>query len=292
MDEPTVERRAGRKLLDRSLVVVVIPEELQLALDPGTCGPIDLVHEDAAVLVIDKPAGLVVHPSGRHLTDTLIQRLHADHLRRIEAGTLGDVATDPLAPGPMPPKLCHRLDRETSGLVLCARDPRSHAALVLDFEERRIDKRYLAVVHGVPDEPRGDVHLELGPSLVSEVRLKVAVQADGWPSHTSYELLDSGRLPDGRPCSLVACVPHTGRQHQIRVHLAAIGHPLVGDKLYDDEGIFLRAANDELTGADHQSLVLPRHALHNELLGFTHPTTGAKVEVRAELPADMAALLG
>ena len=251
VDEPVLERRPGRRLLDRSLVVVRIPDELQLALDPGACGPVDLVHEDAAVLVVDKPAGVAVHPSGRHLTDTLVQRLHADHARRLEERERATAAGAALPEvGEMPPKLCHRLDRETSGLVLAARDRPSHARLVLDFEERKVTKRYLAVVHGVPDEPRGELDLPLGPALASQVRLKIAVQAGGWPSRTGYEVLDTGRLPDGRPCALVACVPHTGRQHQLRVHLAAMGHPIVGDKLYLDEELFLRAANDELTATD------------------------------------------
>ena len=290
VDEPTVERRPGRRLLDRSLVVVRIPDELQLALDPGACGPVDLVHEDPAVLVVDKPAGVAVHPSGRHLTDTLVQRLHADHARRLEARAAAPGAGPEV--GEMPPKLCHRLDRETSGLVLAARDRASHAALVLDFEERRVAKRYLAVVHGVPERTVGEVDLDLGPALASEVRLKIAVRAGGWPSRTGYEVIETGRLPDGGPCALVACVPHTGRQHQLRVHLAALGHPLVGDKLYRDEGLFLRAANDALTDGDRAELVLDRHALHNELLGFTHPRTGERLEVTAPLPADMAGLLG
>lgn len=277
-EEPVVEKRPGRKLLDKSIVVVMIPEEFRLDMDISNTGPLDVVYEDDHVLIVNKPAGLVVHPSGRHLTDTLIQRMHK-HFRSKDEGK--DV----------PVKLCHRLDRETSGLVLAAKDPITHAALVKAFEDREIDKRYLAVVHHHPDPHSGVIDMELGPSNVSEVRLKISVQAGGWESMTEYETLETTTGKHG-PLALVACTPKTGRQHQIRVHLAAIGHPIVGDKLYGpSEEIFIRNAADELTADDEAALILPRHALHNELLGFLHPATGDRVRVSCDLPDDMAELL-
>jgi 23S rRNA pseudouridine1911/1915/1917 synthase len=277
-DEPKIEKRAGRRLLDKSIVVVMIPEELRLEMDLTDVGPLDVVYEDEHVLIVNKPPGLVVHPSGRHLTDTLIQRMHK-HFRSKDAER--DV----------PVKLCHRLDRETSGLVLAAKDAVTHAALVKAFEDREIDKRYLAVVHGVPSPESGVIDFDLGPSRVSAVRLKITVIAGGWQSVTGYEVLEKSDGPHG-PLALVACTPKTGRQHQIRVHLAAIGHALVGDKLYGpDEQIFVRNAEGEMTPADEAALVLPRHALHNELLGFVHPATGKAVRVTCDLPGDLAALL-
>lgn len=276
-EPPRPERRPGRKLLDHSLVVVIVPDELRIELDPRSNGPLDIVFEDEFLVAVDKPAGLVVHPSGRHLSDTLIQRLHAHYARQ------GDH---------LPIKLCHRLDRETSGLLLAAKDRATHAAVRASFEALEVEKRYLAVVHGVPDPPEGRIELDLGPSHTSVVRLKIAVQAGGWSARTDYKLLERARLSTGEPGALVACTPHTGRQHQIRVHLAALGHPIVGDKLYgDDEERFLRAANDELTEADERALVLDHHALHNERLRLRHPGTGATLDLHAPLPADVARLL-
>ena len=123
------------------------------------------------------------------------------------------------------------------------------------------------------------------------MRLKISVQAGGWDSVTEYETLDATTGKHGPP-ALVACTPKTGRQHQIRVHLAAIGHPIVGDKLCGpSEEIFIRNAADELTAEDEAALILPRHALHNELLGFLHPATGEKVRVTCDLAQDMSQLL-
>jgi 23S rRNA pseudouridine1911/1915/1917 synthase len=276
-DPPTPERRPGRRLLDHSRVIVIVPEEDRIELDPGTCGPIDIVFEDEYLVAVDKPAGLVVHPSGRHLTDTLIQRLHAHYLQ------LGKH---------LPIKLCHRLDRETSGLVLAAKDAETHAAVRAAFEAHQVQKRYLALVHGIPKPPEGRIDFELGPSHASEVRLKIAVQAGGWEARTDYKLLERGHLPDGRPAALVVCLPKTGRQHQLRIHLAALGPPIVGDKLYGtDETIFVRASNDALTPEDLAELALDHHALHNQCLGFTHPRTGEHIDLRAPLPADVAGLM-
>lgn len=283
--EPVVETRPGRKLLDRSRVVVMIPDELRIDLDPGQCGPVEIVFEDEFLVAVDKPPGLVVHPSGRHMADTLIQRLHAHYLK---AGTVRD-------PGAI--KLCHRLDRETSGLVLAAKDPITHAAVRSAFERHEVEKRYLAVVHEHPAENSGRLDLELGPAHASEVRLKMAVQAGGLESRTDWSVLERGRLvaPDGAeagPGALVACVPLTGRQHQIRVHLAALGHPIVGDKLYGpDETIFIRSSNDALTDDDRQALVLDHHALHNERLAFLHPRTRERIDLGAKLADDVRALL-
>lgn len=279
-EAPSVETRPGRRLLDRSMVVVMIPDEFRIDLDPKSCGPLDIVFEDDYLVAVNKPAGLVVHPSGRHMADTLIQRMHAHYMH---AGSTTE-------PGAI--KLCHRLDRETSGLLLAAKDAQTHAAIRAAFERYEIDKRYLALVHGHPAQQSGRIEFDLGPAHASEVRLKIAVQVGTWESRTDYAVLEVGKLPDGRPAALVACTPHTGRQHQIRVHLAAIGHSIVGDKLYgDDETIFIRASNDELSADDLRELALEHHALHNERLGFVHPRTGKRIDLYAALPPDVRALL-
>ena len=271
--EARPEARPGRRLRHGSRVVVVIPEEHRLSLSPGEVGPLSILYEDEEVVAVDKPPLVAVHPSGRHMSDTLIQRVHAHFREEVEAGT-------------MVPRLCHRLDRETSGIVLVAKHPRTHPVLMGQFEGREVEKAYLALVHGTGLTEALSITDPIGAARASTIRLKMAVRADGLPSRTDVEVLEvAGDL------SLVRCDLFTGRQHQIRVHLAARGHPIVGDKLYgEDDGLFLRAAAGQLSDADRRALVLERHALHNHRLRFTSPAAGP-VEVVSPLAEDMAALL-
>jgi RluA family pseudouridine synthase len=264
------ERRPGRRLHHGSRVLIVIPEHLRLAATVETSEELVVLYEDESVIAVDKPPMLAVHPSGRHLTDTLIQRVHAAY--RSE-----ELHRDAR------PRLCHRLDRETSGIVLVGKDPEAHQHLMRQFERRRVEKEYLAIVRGRPERDTGVVDLPLGPARASAIRLKMAVVADGLESRTEWNVV---RRHAG--CTLVACRPHTGRQHQIRVHLDAIGHPLVGDKLYGlDEGLFQRAADGELSAEDLERLELPRQALHNHRLAFTSPRSGARVCVESPLAPDL-----
>ena len=267
--EPAVERRASRKLKHGARVVVVIPEELRLPRGVLDGSELEILYEDDEVVAVDKPPGMPVHPSGRHFRDTLIQQVHA----RFRAGNQGLK---------LPIRLCHRLDLETSGVTLIAKGDRNHAHLMQQFERREVEKEYLALVRGVPQDDAGRIELPIGPSRTSEVRLKMACIADGLPSRTEWRVLERGF-----DCALLSCLPHTGRQHQIRVHLDAIGHPLVGDKLYGDESYFLRHANGELTAEDLRRLGLPRHGLHNHRLAFRSPTSGERREVVSPLAADL-----
>ena len=278
-DGPTAleaARRPGRRLRHGATVVVTIPEELRLAATTDTGADLAVLYEDEHLIAVDKPPLLPVHPSGRHLADTLIQRLHARAHGEELAGRVRFAV-----------RLCHRLDRETSGIVLCAKDREAHAKLMRAFERRRVEKEYLAIVHGRPDGAEGLVDLPLGPARRSSVHLKMAVVEGGLPSQTRW------RLREGRgPFSLLSCLPLTGRQHQIRVHLEAIGHPLVGDKLYGvDEALFLRDLHDELRPDDHAHLRLARHALHHHRLVVPSPRDGRPLEVTSPLPPDLRSFL-
>jgi 23S rRNA pseudouridine1911/1915/1917 synthase len=272
----TVERRPGRRLRHGSRVVIVIPEELRLPEPVAPSEDLVVLYEDAGILAVDKPPMLAVHPSGRHLSDTLIQRVHARYGGEHELERGGA------------PRLCHRLDRETSGVVLIGKDPDSHHHVMRQFERRQVAKEYLALVHGAPDGDGGTIDLPIGPARASQVGLKMAVAIDGQQSVTEWSLVERYTH-----CTLVACRPVTGRQHQIRVHLEAIGLPVVGDKLYGpDDELFQKGVDGTLSPADLRLLGMDRHALHNRLVGFTSPATGERVEVTSPLPEDMRAYIG
>ncbi len=173
------------------------------------------------------------------------------------------------------PRLCHRLDRETSGIVLVGKHPEAHADVMKQFERRKVEKEYLTIVAGVPDREGGTIDMPLGPARAgSTVDIKIVVQVDGWPSRTDWRVVSRHR-----ECALVSASPFTGRQHQIRVHLAAIGHPVIGDKIYGpDETLFEKALEGELDARDLATLGMERHALHNHRLVFRSPATGETVE--------------
>jgi 23S rRNA pseudouridine1911/1915/1917 synthase len=274
---PEVEKRPGRKLRHGSRVIVVIPEENRRQFSADAMGPIDVLFEDDEVLVVNKPPHVAVHPSGRHYSDTLIQRVHAHFKDEIQGGD-------------MAPRLCHRLDRETSGIVLIAKRPAGHTHLRLQFESRSVRKAYQAIVCGVPTPTTGSIRSAIGSSRASAVRLKMAVRADGLESRTDYAVLEEVG-PEEHRHALVRCELFTGRQHQIRVHLAAQGHPIVGDKLYGpDEALFQRSLEGELSASDLKELEHERHALHNALLVFESLASGP-VEVICPLAPDLQAFL-
>jgi 23S rRNA pseudouridine1911/1915/1917 synthase len=268
------ERRSSRKLRDKSRVVVVVPEGLRVAVTPVVGDELAILFEDELLLAVDKPPMLPVHPSGRHLSDTLIQRIHA------RQGALE-------LERKFRPRLCHRLDRETSGIVLIGLDARAHAEIRRQFEEHEVEKEYLAIVQGHPTSDEGVIELAIGSARASRIGLKMACRADGDEAKTAWRVLSRHR-----GCALVHCQLFTGRQHQIRVHMEAIGHPLVGDKLYGGDDSYFQKQNDgELTPEDVRALELPRQALHHHRLVFTHPRTSERVEVISPLAPDLAAFL-
>jgi 23S rRNA pseudouridine1911/1915/1917 synthase len=227
----------------------------------------EVLAEDDTFLAIDKPAGLPMHTTAKFWRNTLVALLRERY------------PAEPL-------QICHRIDRETSGVLLIARRPDAATFLKKAFARRAVEKSYLAIVHGLPpDEGTIDLPLRL---LDTRTHLMMGVVEGGLPSVTDYRVLE--RYPAH---ALVACRPRTGRQHQIRVHLAALGHPIAGDKLYRaSEQHFMDYCDGGMTPELLAAFDgLPRHALHAHRLTFPHPRTGAPLTVESPLPPDLRAFL-
>jgi len=231
-----------------------------------------IVPADDRVLVVDKPAGLVVHPGAGHRGDTLVNGLLARY-----PGLAGHDWPDPSRPG-----IVHRLDKGTSGLLVVALDPEAQEHLAAQLRHRTVERRYLALVWGNVHDDAGIVDAPIGRSAREPTRM--AVREDGRRAVTRYDVVRRWERP--QPTTLVRCALETGRTHQIRVHLAAIGHPVVGDGRYEvvpTPGGRRAAVSPDLRPA--------RPFLHAAVLGFDHPTTNARVRFESSLPADLTAVL-
>lgn len=267
-----LETEDGSRLGPDSLVTPGLAFALLKDVEPEPETPLDfgVVHDDGKLLVVDKPAGLPVHPTARYF-----------------AHTFTTIARKRFPEGKIDP--AHRLDRETSGLLACGTAPEWTRALKRSFADGRVEKAYLALTLGWPAEDRFAVDAPLALTLQSEVRVRMHVHPDGQPSRTEFEVLERRTAPDGARIALVACVPRTGRQHQIRAHLLAAGTPVVGDKIYGpDELIFDRFTKRAMTPADLATLRLPRQALHAWKLTLPHPATRELVALECPLPPDLA----
>ncbi len=244
-----------------------------------TPAPVDLpvLYEDEHLLAIDKPALLPVHPTARYHRNTVIKVLQA---ARPDSEFLS---------------LGHRLDRETSGVMLITKTRACDRLLKKQLEQRReIAKTYAALTWGVPDRGDGATcfryvrNLEMDIANPLRVKMRTSEAPEGLHAATVIDVREVRSGLEGRAYALVHCGLETGRQHQIRVHLAALGAPVVGDKLYGpDERAFARAADGELTPEDHAMLQMARHALHAARLELAHPVTGNCLVIEAPLPADM-----
>jgi 23S rRNA pseudouridine1911/1915/1917 synthase len=238
--------------------------------------PLEFLHVDAWMAVVNKPAGMVVHPAKGNWKGTLAGALKW-HLER--EGVTG-LST---AGGPTRPGIVHRLDRDTSGVIVVARTEEAHHALARQFERRSVEKTYLAIVQGRPQLDRDEIDLPIG--IHPYQRERMAVRRDHPTARTAvtrYEVLERFRA-----AALVRLAPRTGRTHQIRVHLAAIGCPVLCDALYSGRTLL----EPSVLGLPPGPPLLGRQALHAACLALDHPASGERTTFAAPLPADMEAIL-
>ncbi|EIW01010.1 RluA family pseudouridine synthase [Thermoanaerobacter siderophilus] len=237
------------KVKENDEVVVNIPEAEKIDVLPENI-PLDILYEDDDIIVINKPQGMVVHPAPGNYSGTLVNALlyHCKNLSGIN--------------GILRPGIVHRLDKDTSGVMVVAKNDKAHISLSNQIKERSVFKKYVAIVEGVIKDEAGEIEAPIGRHPVD--RKKMAVIEDGRYALTLYKVLE--RFKEN---TLVEAVIKTGRTHQIRVHMAYIGHPVVGDPVY---------------GFKKQKFKLEGQALHSRVLGFMHPTKGVYMEFEAPLP--------
>ncbi len=250
-------QRASHHLGPGETVVVAVPAPEHYDVEPEPIS-LDIVYENSDLLVIDKPAGMVVHPAAGHWHGTLVNAVlyHCPDLEGVG--------------GVHRPGIVHRLDKDTSGLIVVAKNDRAHRDLQAQFKGREVQKSYVALVYGLISPLSGEIAAPIARDV--RQRKRMAVEPGGRAAVTRYEVLTFYRK-----CSLLACRPLTGRTHQIRVHLAYIGHPIVGDSVYGTRR--------------RPPVPCPRQFLHAQQISFRLPGTGEQVHFTSPLPADLQAVL-
>ena len=277
--EGKVLRDPAHHVAAGDIIDIVVPQ-LAPAEPAGEAIPLDIVFEDDDIIVINKPAGLVVHPAAGHDSGTLVNALIA----HCGAGLSG-------IGGVRRPGIVHRLDKDTTGLMVVAKNDLAHASLTAQFADHgrtgALRRGYLAFVWGVPPRPRGTIEAPIDRH--PHAREKMAVRAGGREALTHWETLETYTGTDGKPvAALIACHLETGRTHQIRVHFAHLGHPLLGDNVY---GAGFKTKARQLGARAQAALArLGRQALHAYLLTLEHPRSGEILSWDAPLPEDLALL--
>ena len=255
-------RDPATKVRGEEALTVAVPEAKAAHNEPQDI-PLTIVFEDAHLLVVDKPAGLVVHPAAGNFDGTLVNAL-LHHCGGSLSG-IGGVAR---------PGIVHRIDKDTSGLLVVAKTDVAHEGLAKQFAAHSIDRRYLAIVSGVPKAASGAVDAPLARSSVNRKKIAIVEEGRGKRAVTHWK-----RLTVLRDAALVECRLETGRTHQVRVHMASLGHPLLGDPVYGRAG--------KTHGKLLKELQFHRQALHAAELGFTHPVTKQRLSFQSAIPADI-----
>ncbi len=272
-----------RRLRTGDTVQVRLLEPPDLHYQPESY-PLEIVFEDAWIICLNKPPGLIAHPTGNMQSGTLCNFLQS----HFDSQTL--------FPGLLRPGIVHRLDRETSGVIVMAKTHQAHRNLVNAFEHSRVAKAYVAIVEGVIPEDAGMIDLPIGQAKIgSRVLMSTRADAKGAKTaKTGWKVLRRILAHSGNSgYTVVICKPQTGRNHQIRVHFAAIGHPLVGEEFYLKGGLFKQATRESLEQGRRMNVTrceisgLSRHALHAARIELAHPITGVWLKLQARLPADM-----
>jgi 23S rRNA pseudouridine1911/1915/1917 synthase len=275
-DEPVTD--VARKVRHGERFVVTVPQPVEAQPSPEAI-PLDIVYEDKELIVVNKPPGLVVHPAAGNPSGTLVNALLAhcgDSLQGIG--------------GALRPGIVHRLDKDTSGLLVAAKTEKAHRSLGRQFAAHAITRVYTAVVWGAPRQARGTIEGAIGRSQSDRKKMTI-VKTGGKEARTHFEVLERFALGRETIASEIACRLETGRTHQIRVHLTSIGHPLVGDSVYGRARRLPRAKEENEIRAIEALTSFPRQALHAGVLGFHHPTLDKPLRFERSPPADMQKLM-
>ena len=249
------------RIRTNDLISLSIPEKQDEGLIPENI-PVDIFYKDEHLVVVNKPAGMVVYPAAGHSQGTLMNAL-AYHCGKLSA-----------VGGPLRPGVVHRLDKDTSGLMVVALDDAAYYNLAEQFKQRTINRRYLALIYGNLKEDTGEIALRIGRSESDRKKMSTSVRR-GKEAVTRWKVLKRFNH-----AALIEAKLGTGRTHQIRVHFASIGHPVLGDRTYGKK--------IEVEVKAQKKIMFPRQMLHAERLGFIHPITGKHLEFSSPLPEDMA----